>query len=196
MAVAIAVHSRKFTFVTGITLRDGCLVDLCAVLVLRTLDLKRTGIAVLIHASAIIPAFSERTIQVQRHFLQAEMIGLVVKCSVKTILSQLRERVDSITDIASCNGSFSNLKQSLMTQTGIATPKRIDAAGIGCIGNRQTVLKHIDISRRQTNLYLTWTVGTGSVQHHVTIALFLVPVILLATVVILSTDNREGRQSG
>lgn len=56
-------------------------------------------VKILIDASTIEPIVSNFSVQIQRELLHAEMIGLIIQCSMKTFFTKLSERVDCISDI-------------------------------------------------------------------------------------------------
>ena len=106
MAVAVMIHSRKLTPVIVITFCQGKLINLCAILERSRFDFECSRVKILIDTSTIEPIVSNFSIQIQRELLHAEMIRLIIQCSMKTFFTKLSERIDCISDITGCNGSF------------------------------------------------------------------------------------------
>ena len=101
------------------------------------------------------------------------MVGLVVESAVESLLAELGPRVDGIADVARRYGCLRDFQQTDMAVAGVGTPVGVDTMGIGGKGDGQAVFQYVDIGGRQTNLDLAGTVGTGGVEHHVAVALFL-----------------------
>ena len=101
------------------------------------------------------------------------MITLIVQRTIESLLTFLGERVHGITDITGSDSCLCNLEQSLMAQACIATPDGIHGMWIGGVGDRQTILQHVNICRRQAYLNLTRTIGTCGIEHHVAITFLL-----------------------
>ena len=173
MAIGILIHGSELTTIAVILLGEECLVNLSTVLIRSRLNLEGSRVEILIHIKAVVPVLTQITIHIQREFLQSEMIALIVQRTIESFLSLLGERVHGITDITGSDGSLGNLEQTLMAQTCITTPDSIDRMRIGNVSNRQTILQHVDIGRRQAYLNLTRTIRTGCIEHHITITLFL-----------------------
>ena len=167
------------------------LIDLRTVLEWGRLDVEGSRVKVLIHVGAVEPSFTQTTVQVQGHFLHAEMIGLVIQRSVESFLSQLRERVYRITDISGGYGCFRDLEQSHMAQTHVTSPQRVHGMRVGGIGNRNAVLQHIDIGRGQTDLNLSRPVGAGCVQHDISVAFFVTFLFILRLGIRYGTSHSQ-----
>ena len=101
VGVGILVHCRQLAPSCRVALGEGQLVDLRAVLILRGAHLEGTWVEVLVHACTVEEILVERSIHVERHLLQAKVVGLVVERTLESLLSELRLRVDGIADVAS-----------------------------------------------------------------------------------------------
>ena len=122
------------------------------------------------------------------------MVALVIEGSIEALLSLLGEGVDGITYVTRGDGCLGNLEQPLITKACIAAPNGIDGMGIGGIGDRHAVLQHIHISRGQTYLNFTGTVGTGCIEHHIAVVLLLLAGRIILRIHYRWTYPQEGHQ--
>ena len=179
MAVGIVVHGCQLAPALVVEVGESHLIYLCAILILRTAYLECSGVEVLIHVGTVKPVFTDGTVQIQRIFLLTEVVGLVVERAMESLLAKLCPRVDSIADVTRCYCCLRDFQQSHMTMACIGAPVGVDTVRICSKGNGETVFQYVDISRRQTYLNLARSVGTGGVEHHVAVALFLAVVLTL-----------------
>ena len=167
------IDGGKLAPVVVIAFGKGEFVDLRTVLERSRFDFERSRVEVLVDASAVIPVFGDTAVDVERELLHAEVVALVVEGAVKSLFAQLGEGVDGITDVTGRDGRLGDFEQPHVAQTGIGAPQGIDRVGVGGVGHEHTVFEHVDIGRREADLYFARAVGTGGVEHHVTIPLFL-----------------------
>ena len=106
-------------------------------------------------------------------FVSTAITTQKVERAVEAFRAELCERVDGVADVAGGDGRLGDLQQSHVAQAGIGAPHRVDRMGIGGVGHGQSVFQYVDIGRRQTDLNLSRTVGTGGVEHDIAVALLL-----------------------
>ena len=172
MAVAVVIDGSQFAAAFVVLLGEGELIDLCAVLERSRFDFERSRVEVLIDASAVVPVFGDVAVQVERKLLHTEVVALIVKCSVESFLSELGERVDGVTDVAGRDGRFRDFQQSHVAQAGVGAPQRVDGVRVGGISDGDTVFQYVDVGRGESDLDFARAVGTGGIQHDVTVTFF------------------------